>query len=99
MFDIRLFAFLLFLLTSFFTHFSDCSTVLSNAIKFTKRGSVDIEMVGLPLPAEPDSSPKAQRVGLRCTVKDTGLGISPAQLATLFKSFSQSVGRPARARA
>ena len=25
-------------------------------------------------------------------VQDTGIGISPAQLATLFKSFSQSVG-------
>ena len=69
--------------------------MLSNAIKFTKRGSVDIEMVGLPLPADPDVSPTAQpRFEIRCKVKDTGLGISPAQLATLFKSFSQSVGRP-----
>jgi signal transduction histidine kinase/CheY-like chemotaxis protein len=54
---------------------------ISNAIKFTEEGSVqlDIEQV--------DHQPK--RVQLRFTVQDTGIGLSPEQMARLFKSFSQ----------
>jgi signal transduction histidine kinase len=64
--------------------------MLSNAIKFTKVGGVDVELCGHVLPTEGDSDPHADaRVQLNCKVKDTGIGISPAQLATLFKSFSQ----------
>jgi len=55
---------------------------ISNAIKFTEEGRVqlDIESVG--------QSPK--RVQLRFAVQDTGVGLAPEQLDRLFKSFSQA---------
>lgn len=54
---------------------------ISNAIKFTEEGRVqlDIDVV--------DQQPR--RVQLRFTVQDTGIGLSPAQMTRLFKSFSQ----------
>jgi len=55
---------------------------ISNAIKFTEEGRVqlDIEPVG--------QSPK--RTQLRFAVQDTGVGLAPEQLDRLFKSFSQA---------
>jgi CheY-like chemotaxis protein len=50
----------------------------SNAVKFTDRGSVRIEV------SRPDSS------HLRVSVIDTGIGISPEQQAKLFKRFTQA---------
>lgn len=52
---------------------------LSNAIKFTPRGSVTLELHYLPeLPA------------MRFVVADTGIGMSPAQQARLFQPFTQA---------
>jgi signal transduction histidine kinase/CheY-like chemotaxis protein len=50
----------------------------SNAVKFTDRGSVRIEI------SRPDAS------HLRVSVIDTGIGISPEQQAKLFKRFTQA---------
>jgi signal transduction histidine kinase/CheY-like chemotaxis protein len=50
----------------------------SNAVKFTDRGSVRIEV------SRPDSA------HLRVSVIDTGIGISPEQQAKLFKRFTQA---------
>ncbi len=55
--------------------------LLGNAIKFTEHGSID---VSVDAAAEPDG-----RVRLRFTVRDTGIGIEPAQLGTLFDAFTQ----------
>ncbi|MEF7612906.1 ATP-binding protein [Aquincola sp. MAHUQ-54] len=52
---------------------------LSNAIKFTQRGSVTLELEYLPeVPA------------VRFTVVDTGIGMNAAQLARLFQPFTQA---------
>ena len=55
---------------------------LSNAIKFTDSGSVTV----LVEPAEEQSGPG---VGVRVAVSDTGRGLTEAEQATLFRSFTQ----------
>jgi PAS domain S-box-containing protein len=52
-----------------------------NAIKFTEHGTITIEV---HLVAESES-----RAIVACSVKDTGIGISPEARASLFKEFSQ----------
>jgi signal transduction histidine kinase len=51
--------------------------LLSNAVKFTERG-------GITLSVTPDAH------GLVFSVKDTGIGISPEQIESLFKPFAQA---------
>ncbi len=53
------------------------TNLLSNAVKFTAQGEVVITLSALP----------SQR--LRCSVRDTGVGIPAGKLDRLFKSFSQ----------
>jgi PAS domain S-box-containing protein len=53
-----------------------------NAVKFTERGEVVVS-VG-PHPATED------RVGLVFSIRDTGIGISPEQVARIFDGFSQA---------
>ena len=55
--------------------------LLSNAIKFTERGRVDI---GVSVAARDDG-----HLTLRCSVRDTGIGIPDEKLSRLFKSFTQ----------
>ena len=56
--------------------------LLGNAIKFTDAGSVSLEVEVLESP-----SPERQR--LRFSVIDTGVGMKPEQLASIFKPFEQ----------
>lgn len=56
--------------------------LLSNAVKFTERGQVTLELV-----VEPLGSTHAR---FRLCVRDTGIGISNEQRASLFKSFVQA---------
>jgi signal transduction histidine kinase/CheY-like chemotaxis protein len=60
--------------------------LVSNAIKFTMRGSVQVH-----IDAEPLSRGHAGDADTRihCAVRDTGIGIPADHLATLFKPFSQ----------
>jgi len=53
----------------------------SNAIKFTDHGevSIDIKLLGLD----------ASSVTMRGEVRDTGIGIAPERIGTLFQPFSQ----------
>ncbi len=56
--------------------------LIGNAIKFTERGSVDIQLRRL-------GETRAQHL-LRFQVRDTGIGIAPDQQARLFRSFAQA---------
>jgi signal transduction histidine kinase/CheY-like chemotaxis protein len=56
--------------------------LLSNAVKFTERGEVVLTVSAAPAPGG--------RVELRCSVRDTGIGIAPEGMARLFQSFSQA---------
>ncbi|MFA6289921.1 MAG: PAS domain S-box protein [Opitutaceae bacterium] len=61
--------------------------LLNNAIKFTDRGRVTF--TAEPVAAHrfsPDAGPVA---AVRLSVKDSGIGIKPADLATLFQPFRQ----------
>jgi PAS domain S-box-containing protein len=55
---------------------------LSNAIKFTERGGVEVRVELLGRGAETEH--------LRFTVRDTGVGMTPQQLARLFQPFAQA---------
>ena len=58
--------------------------LVSNAIKFTERGSVSTS-VGLS-----DGEQPAGMVGLRFSVRDTGIGIPAAAQVRIFKAFEQA---------
>ncbi len=57
--------------------------ILGNAIKFTERGSVKL----LVKMATPPDAP-TPRIGFE--VRDTGVGMTPAQMALIFRPFSQA---------
>jgi signal transduction histidine kinase len=60
--------------------------LLSNAVKFTQHGGVTLSVDRLP-DGEPFTPPPQERVRFRVT--DTGIGIMPNDLATLFQPFRQ----------
>jgi signal transduction histidine kinase/CheY-like chemotaxis protein len=57
--------------------------LISNAVKFTEKGGVTLSL--RPLTVGPD-----QRATLELAVSDSGIGISQAQIASLFKPFAQA---------
>jgi len=65
------------------------SNLISNAIKFTERGEVQASLL-LPSPSDTDS------LAVELNVRDTGIGISPADQARLFNAFVQADGPRAR---
>ncbi|MGV8989386.1 MAG: GAF domain-containing protein [Cypionkella sp.] len=56
--------------------------LLSNAVKFTEAGEVVLTVTSRPL--------AAGQIELAFTVRDTGIGLSPAGMSRLFQSFSQA---------
>jgi len=62
--------------------------LLSNATKFTERGSILFSVARLP-------RPEADSCRLRFSVQDTGIGIAPEQLTKIFQPFEQ-VGSQAK---
>jgi signal transduction histidine kinase/CheY-like chemotaxis protein len=60
--------------------------LLGNAVKFTERGSVELQALALP------------GGGLRLIVGDTGPGMNPEQQARLFQRFEQAEGARTSAR-
>ena len=67
------------------------TNLANNAIKFTEKGEVLImtELVSTS-PARESTSQSAGRVILKFTVRDTGIGMTPEQIARLFQPFSQA---------
>ncbi len=57
--------------------------ILSNAVKYTKQGSVTFSVHAQKLPDQPDS------ILLRVRVADTGIGIKPEDLDRLFVAFER----------
>lgn len=65
--------------------------LLGNAVKFTKNGGVGFRAQAKPLQAEGNGKAERNRgVLLSLEVEDTGPGIPPEDLETIFEEFSQS---------
>jgi signal transduction histidine kinase/DNA-binding response OmpR family regulator/HPt (histidine-containing phosphotransfer) domain-containing protein len=64
------------------------TNLLGNAIKFTERGHVSVEV-------DVDSGAAGGRL-VRLVVRDTGIGIAPESLPRLFESFTQADGSMSR---
>lgn len=62
--------------------------LLGNAIKFTERGSVSLEVRKL--------AETAEKVDLEFAVRDSGVGMTPEQLKTAFDRFKQADSSTAR---
>lgn len=62
--------------------------VLSNAIKFTHKGAIVISCTGYPLGED--------MIKLTFAIEDTGIGIAPEKIDTLFTAFSQADGTVTR---
>ncbi len=58
------------------------TNLVNNAIKFTEQGQVALHLSC--------SSPAADGISVRLSVRDSGIGIAPEALARLFKPFSQA---------
>jgi len=59
--------------------------LLGNSVKFTASGTIDINVSLGPLPI----GSKSDDCVLTFSISDTGIGIPPEKIATLFKPFSQ----------
>jgi len=62
------------------------TNLVSNALKFTTHGKVEVALACYP---EVDG-PEAGRVRVRLRVRDTGIGMNPATVAKLFRPFTQA---------
>lgn len=62
------------------------NNLLGNAIKFTESGQVLLSVRRLPSAGERN----AHSVGLHFSVRDSGIGISPENIAGLFQPFAQA---------
>ena len=58
------------------------TNLVNNAVKFTERGEIRLSMDLLER--------TGQKVQIQCSVRDTGLGMTPEQSARLFQPFTQA---------
>jgi len=68
------------------------TNLISNAIKFTAEGSVSISVspIASSRPAAPAAGNGERSMGIRVTVRDTGIGIAREKQGIIFESFSQA---------
>ncbi len=67
--------------------------LVGNAIKFTHRGEVRLEVEPKAAPPEaaaPETAPRDGAQAVRFTVRDTGIGMSPEIRSQLFSPFTQA---------
>jgi signal transduction histidine kinase/DNA-binding response OmpR family regulator len=65
--------------------------LLSNATKFTEKGIITLSAERVPTVGGPDGKAMvADGDRIRISVSDTGIGMSPEQLARLFQAFTQA---------
>ena len=60
----------------------------NNAVKFTEQGEVEVTVTPI--------KSRSEKLGLRFSVRDTGIGLSPTQQRRLFRSFEQADGSTTR---
>ncbi len=65
--------------------------LVSNAIKFTEKGSVVVRAT-----CETDSAIRTDTVDVRFTVHDTGIGLTETEIAMVFQAFTQADSSTAR---
>lgn len=64
---------------------------LSNALKFTSKGSIGIEVLALPIPAQ--SCPEGEATNTKpfeIRISDTGIGIPDDKVDLIFRTFTQA---------
>ena len=66
--------------------------LLSNAAKYTEKGTIRMEVESIPVDGEEG------RIDLKVCVTDTGIGMSEKQLEDLFTKFQQADGNSNRAK-
>ncbi|MDL2279293.1 response regulator [Desulfovibrio sp. OttesenSCG-928-G11] len=68
------------------------TNIVGNAVKFTEQGCIHIACVkaGPEYGPPPDADRGGPRTRLRFSVADTGIGMTEAQLSSLFTSFGQA---------
>lgn len=74
--------------------------LLGNAVKFTERGEVGLQIEEI-LPSDADQpceEATSEHAGLRLIVRDTGLGMDDEQVQRLFRRFEQAEGARTAAR-
>ena len=62
--------------------------LISNAVKFTHHGDIVVTVI--------QEKETATHVLIRCTIQDTGIGIHPENISSIFKPFIQADGSTAR---
>jgi PAS domain S-box-containing protein len=72
--------------------------LVGNAIKFTDKGEVCLEVTGRPLPPLEDSNEERDAWEISFAIRDTGIGIPHEKMDLLFKVFSQIDGSTTRVR-
>jgi PAS domain S-box-containing protein len=70
------------------------SNLISNAIKFTETGEVQVKVAQAATKTVPDSP--TSTIPVCFEVKDTGIGIAPNKLQTIFESFTQGSSETTR---
>ena len=72
--------------------------LIGNAIKFTDKGEVCLEVTGQMLPPQADAKDERDMWEISFAVRDTGIGIPHDKMDLLFKVFSQVDATATRAR-